>query len=111
PRPFRSLMRLLTYTHSHHSFPTRRSSDLCFACSSNQGSSSSGCSEERAFASRKSHNGQGHEAGSHWDDGYCGGKIPDCGGAAPGERKSTRLNSSHQIISYAVFCLKDKTII
>src|SRR5258708_24374063 len=29
--------------------------------------------------------------------------------AAPaGDRKSTRLNSSHQIISYAVFCLKKK---
>src|SRR6476660_10399420 len=29
--------------------------------------------------------------------------------ASPGEdRKSTRLNSSHQIISYAVFCLKKK---
>src|SRR5258708_24997259 len=25
-----------------------------------------------------------------------------------GDRKSTRLNSSHQIISYAVFCLKKK---
>src|SRR6202163_5060207 len=24
----------------------------------------------------------------------------------PGDRKSTRLNSSHQAISYAVFCLK-----
>src|SRR5258708_31683402 len=35
-------------------------------------------------------------------------------GDAPGpsrphtDRKSTRLNSSHQIISYAVFCLKKK---
>src|SRR5260221_4592274 len=35
--------------------------------------------------------------------------------AAPGEhraeldRKSTRLNSSHTVISYAVFCLKQKT--
>src|SRR5258708_19058436 len=31
-------------------------------------------------------------------------------GLAPqkGDRKSTRLNSSHQIISYAVFCLKKK---
>src|SRR5258708_29181290 len=28
---------------------------------------------------------------------------------APEDRKSTRLNSSHQIISYAVFCLKKKT--
>src|SRR5258708_29290933 len=28
--------------------------------------------------------------------------------AYDGDRKSTRLNSSHQIISYAVFCLKKK---
>ena len=27
----------------------------------------------------------------------------------PGDRKSTRLNSSHKPISYAVFCLKKKT--
>src|SRR5438552_8113215 len=27
-----------------------------------------------------------------------------------GDRKSTRLNSSHQIISYAVFCLKKKRL-
>src|SRR5258708_20984488 len=37
---------------------------------------------------------------------------PSCrnGSAAPEtlDRKSTRLNSSHQIISYAVFCLKKK---
>src|SRR5256885_8792446 len=33
--------------------------------------------------------------------------------ARPGEidRKSTRLNSSHLVISYAVFCLKKKTAI
>src|SRR5690242_21402825 len=29
--------------------------------------------------------------------------------ASPGDRKSTRLNSSHMSISYAVFCLKKKT--
>src|SRR2546421_9369910 len=29
-------------------------------------------------------------------------------GAAPVDRKSTRLNSSHDQISYAVFCLKKK---
>src|SRR5256885_8837402 len=28
---------------------------------------------------------------------------------AYGDRKSTRLNSSHLVISYAVFCLKKKT--
>src|SRR5256885_3916124 len=57
-----------------------------------------------------------------------GGRAPDCPGcggyvktgtisfgqAMPEEpmrdRKSTRLNSSHLVISYAVFCLKKKTI-
>src|SRR5258708_29031786 len=35
--------------------------------------------------------------------------IPPSRQQAPrGDRKSTRLNSSHQIISYAVFCLKKK---
>src|SRR5260221_10091739 len=28
-----------------------------------------------------------------------------------GDRKSTRLNSSHTVISYAVFCLKKKKIL
>src|SRR5438270_13703493 len=28
----------------------------------------------------------------------------------PGDRKSTRLNSSHSQISYAVFCLKKKNL-
>src|SRR2546430_10799022 len=32
------------------------------------------------------------------------------GGRAAGDRKSTRLNSSHSQISYAVFCLKKKNI-
>src|SRR5436190_18358046 len=27
------------------------------------------------------------------------------------DRKSTRLNSSHTVISYAVFCLKKKTVL
>src|SRR2546430_10755228 len=30
--------------------------------------------------------------------------------SAPVDRKSTRLNSSHSQISYAVFCLKKKTV-
>src|SRR5205807_7871285 len=30
------------------------------------------------------------------------------GGVLTGDRKSTRLNSSHLVISYAVFCLKKK---
>src|SRR5258708_21631542 len=45
-------------------------------------------------------------------------RLPMCDPPSPSEetrsdwedrdRKSTRLNSSHQIISYAVFCLKKK---
>src|SRR5258708_10863805 len=35
------------------------------------------------------------------------GVLQNTGGGY-GDRKSTRLNSSHQIISYAVFCLKKK---
>src|SRR5438067_13871187 len=35
------------------------------------------------------------------------GVVP-CGIAMPEDRKSTRLNSSHVSISYAVFCLKKK---
>src|SRR5258708_26204894 len=33
---------------------------------------------------------------------------PGCPALFRQDRKSTRLNSSHQIISYAVFCLKKK---
>src|SRR5256886_17348984 len=33
---------------------------------------------------------------------------PHSGNEADGDRKSTRLNSSHSQISYAVFCLKKK---
>src|SRR5256885_7354190 len=33
--------------------------------------------------------------------------LPGLGTVAP-DRKSTRLNSSHLVISYAVFCLKKK---
>src|SRR5256885_7287557 len=32
------------------------------------------------------------------------------GAGAPADRKSTRLNSSHLVISYAVFCLKKKKL-
>src|SRR5205809_5720669 len=41
----------------------------------------------------------------------CGDKGFDCnkGDVAWIDRKSTRLNSSHGYISYAVFCLKKKT--
>src|SRR5260221_8495703 len=34
--------------------------------------------------------------------------VPAVPQAIGGDRKSTRLNSSHTVISYAVFCLKKK---
>src|SRR3982750_1951393 len=46
-------------------------------------------------------------AGKHGDHGFPGDGADD--GAADQDRKSTRLNSSHDQISYAVFCLKKKT--
>src|SRR2546426_7593348 len=35
-------------------------------------------------------------------------RTPACSAASTADRKSTRLNSSHLVISYAVFCLKKK---
>src|SRR5687768_18279156 len=37
-----------------------------------------------------------------------GGRRVEVSGRLVGDRKSTRLNSSHGYISYAVFCLKKK---
>src|SRR5205807_10292169 len=37
-----------------------------------------------------------------------GREYAPAGGDPEGDRKSTRLNSSHLVISYAVFCLKKK---
>src|SRR5438034_4630056 len=37
-----------------------------------------------------------------------GGLLPPVGQVDDLDRKSTRLNSSHTVISYAVFCLKKK---
>src|SRR5207253_9877802 len=61
-----------------HSFPTRRSSDLPRSWSPASASSAS-CRRSRRRGSRRRR-----------------------------DRKSTRLNSSHVAISYAVFCLKKK---
>src|SRR5256885_11852626 len=42
------------------------------------------------------------------DDMVAATEKQDCLGI--GDRKSTRLNSSHLVISYAVFCLKKKIV-
>src|SRR5258708_29999910 len=75
-------------TEIYTPFPTRRSSDL-----SRAGLGFGGDAE------------RGDEF-----DAVGGGEITErvMGRDHLADRKSTRLNSSHQIISYAVFCLKKK---
>src|SRR5260221_5254708 len=40
-----------------------------------------------------------------------GTRVTACNRRDRADRKSTRLNSSHTVISYAVFCLKQKKVI
>src|SRR5438270_5744100 len=72
-----------------HAFPTRRSSDLRAAspCSASCGSASRPTPRPQPLSPR------GREG---------------LGARGRPDRKSTRLNSSHSQISYAVFCLKKK---
>src|SRR2546428_8507771 len=53
------------------------------------------------------------ELGAAWDDVHvaAGDTALFPFGMGTGDRKSTRLNSSHDQISYAVFCLKKKKMI
>src|SRR5437879_8565348 len=77
-----------------HSFPTRRSSDL----SARAGARLRGIGAHRQ-ARRARSVARAHQCGTFR------------AAAADGkDRKSTRLNSSHRCISYAVFCLKKKKI-
>src|SRR5256886_6461190 len=57
---------------------------------------------DRGFA------GSGRTHGPLASDPRIGGGERTVRAAASGDRKSTRLNSSHSQISYAVFCLKKK---
>src|SRR2546429_4487624 len=50
-------------------------------------------------AGARKHDGEGDDGGANRSHGLLG---------EGGDRKSTRLNSSHGYISYAVFCLKKK---
>src|SRR5437763_10427477 len=58
-----------------------------------------------------------HDTGDHFAGAHCmltgrfgatGAKVLPQVYPSVGDRKSTRLNSSHRCISYAVFCLKKK---
>src|SRR5207253_4748703 len=85
-----------TRSHEHRDppyFPTRRSSDLAFRCRIEiEGKPAVEIKDTYAGLS------------------YAGGRAPGTlySQVAGADRKSTRLNSSHVAISYAVFCLKKK---
>src|SRR5207249_11200380 len=94
--------------HRHlHSFPTRRSSDLrkvhpLYLASEIDGGAHSTTVLRQAIAScllLGRVDGRSEKATSH------SAEEP----SSIQDRKSTRLNSSHVSISYAVFCLKKKT--
>src|SRR5690606_42085416 len=87
-------------TICHHlypqSFPTRRSSDLRTAWRTTDPRKRGGNMRIERVLARLS-------GGQRWlEPGMSRGGIPAI------DRKSTRLNSSHVKISYAVFCLKNK---
>src|SRR5690606_41826666 len=92
-----------------HSFPTRRSSDLAHRLHPAprqrghdvQGEADEGHAQP-AVHDEVGVNGLEPAVREH---GVEGGSLPPCGAE---DRKSTRLNSSHVKISYAVFCLKKK---
>src|SRR5690606_42151396 len=84
-----------------HSFPTRRSSDLAVLVRGSAALGAAGPRESgRTYADRP---GGRHSVAGGWRCAHEPG-----GRAHRGDRKSTRLNSSHVKISYAVFCLKKK---
>src|SRR5690606_42135474 len=91
PTPLCTYIFCDSYTHRDlHSFPTRRSSDLL---------------EQLRFSPPALPSLLRHPGGHIHDDGEIGSARPPVDRA---DRKSTRLNSSHVKISYAVFCLKKK---
>src|SRR5207244_11313224 len=100
-----SILHLQCHLHHRalHSFPTRRSSDLTFSSRGVNVARTSSVISRRLDATTASE-------GLRID--LSSMKSPRCESSSSpigvSDRKSTRLNSSHQIISYAVFCLKKK---
>src|SRR5690606_40643271 len=86
-----------------HSFPTRRSSDLTTWSISLSWMPASLTTLLNGVLQRSS-----RSAVSCWNCARVSFSSRCRGPSADADRKSTRLNSSHVKISYAVFCLKKK---
>src|SRR5947209_19878607 len=82
------------------SFPTRRTSDLVYSPDRRRG--------QRWLLGRSQRLLPPADGTPHLAPDYPVPWAPGPVGLPPGDRKSTRLNSSHANISYAVFCLKKK---
>src|SRR3712207_7321058 len=67
-----------------------------------------GAGAQRARAQRRQQHEQQRGADAPEGDAAAGGDAGEVVEAVAEDRKSTRLNSSHANISYAVFCLKKK---
>src|SRR5207244_12904495 len=93
-----------------HSFPTRRSSDLVeLAVRVRQDLPGDVLHEEWVLRLRRVPGSRNELEGLSFRLRRLRRCDPVDHTVEGGDRKSTRLNSSHQIISYAVFCLKKKT--
>src|SRR5206468_8896296 len=108
---FYSFFQFYYLSRDLHSFPTRRSSDL--ELRSDRGKLDDVDSIEgppvRVRDFQKFVACFGQRDVEHFFAGLRAGKeILEGEGGFSGDRKSTRLNSSHDQISYAVFCLKKK---
>src|SRR5690606_41656068 len=93
-----------------HSFPTRRSSDLEARAHPETGATPPGSrpgSATRRWAGRVER-AVSSACKSRPPTYRPVGRSPSRGSLGDTDRKSTRLNSSHVKISYAVFCLKKK---
>src|SRR5207244_11740495 len=94
-----------------HSFPTRRSSDLRALESARVGFAwilPSRYSRYRVCAKFIGEKPAGYQPAARCSQNSSQRPLSWEQRRAIIDRKSTRLNSSHQIISYAVFCLKKK---
>src|SRR5207249_6806266 len=96
--------------HGHplhlHPFPTRRSSDLCCStCSVVRCRSATSRRIRRTSRTSAGASTNTFTASSERSDSHQNANSPS---TITRDRKSTRLNSSHVSISYAVFCLKKK---
>src|SRR5438552_8536781 len=93
---------LLRILRTLHSFPTRRSSDLAGGARSFDQNARPHAAYTRAADGEQPLRDHRRRAA------LARGENCWSRGSPSADRKSTRLNSSHQIISYAVFCLKKK---